>query len=414
MLLKTWDVKHPIIVGLQYGDEGKGKITDFLASKASWVIRYNGGNNAGHTLWLDGKKVVTHSIPSGILYQHSKNFIGSGCVIDPVALEKEMDEIKAAGAQLSSENLLIDHRAHLIFPAHIALDKAKEAGAGKIGTTQRGIGPCYSAKAARSNLRVADLFENEEENLLKLKELCEHFNDRIKKLGQKESPWEENKEVFLKAKKWMKDYISWQKAPFFEDAKAKKCLLEGAQAVMLDIDHGTYPFVTSSNTVGAYAAIGVPFPLRKLGPILGVAKAYLTRVGAGPMPTELNDETGERLREKGAEYGATTGRPRRIGWLDLDELRDALQMTDCDYIALTKSDVLSGEKKVAVFKNGKLEEIPGWADIFAAEEGGEYSPEFKNYLNVIEKHTGAKVAVVGTGTDRKAIQWNIEPDTLWD
>lgn len=402
-------MKHPLVVGLQYGDEGKGKITDSLAGEADWVLRFNGGNNAGHTLWLNGKKVVTHSVPSGIMYDKAKNFIGAGCVVDPVALKKEIQEIEEAGRKVDFNNLKIDFRAHLIFPIHRDLDAAREKTPLGIGTTKRGIGPTYATKADRLGLRAGDLFS--EEASLKLKTLCDIYNPFLRAAGLPESSVEANVEVLKDAQNWLKPFVSQEIVPFADVSQKQKCVMEGAQAVMLDMDHGRYPFVTSSNTLAAYASIGTPFPLKRLGLVVGVAKAYLTRVGRGPFPSELLDETGDRIRANGGEYGATTGRPRRVGWTNLDELKMACQLTDCQGIVLTKADVLCGEKEVKLYQNGKFVSYPGWGKEVLA--GNTLVPELENFLKAIEDFVGVPILAVGTGADRSGLFWRKRPDDFW-
>jgi adenylosuccinate synthase len=397
-------VKHPIIVGLQYGDEGKGKITDLLAKQADWVVRFNGGTNAGHTLWLNGKKLVTHSVPSGILYPHVKNFIGAGCVIYPVALEKEFEDVRGAGVNLTPERLKVDFRAHITLPIHVALDGAREAGSHGIGTTKRGIGPTYTTKTDRSGVRAGDLIGPLEALEEKVRFLLKTFNPLLREAGVPESSFAENMQVVELARRLLRDFVATDPTPFYDAAKKSRCVLEGAQGILLDIDHGSFPFVTSSNTLGAYAAIGTPFPVSKLGMILGVTKAYLTRVGMGPMPTELEDETGKRIRQNGHEFGATTGRPRRVGWLNGDELRQAVRLCDCTAIALTKSDVLSGEPEVGVLFDGRLNLLPGWPAV-TLDDKKTLHPNFEAFIAKIESFVGVPVIAMGTGPDRADILW---------
>ncbi len=396
-------MQHPVVVGLQYGDEGKGKITDVLAKQADWVIRFNGGNNAGHTLWLNGKKLVTHSVPSGVRSSHSKNFIGAGCVIDPKALKIELDELNAAGADLSPERLKIDFRAHITLPVHLALDAAREGGPQGIGSTKRGIGPTYTTKMDRLGVRVEDVATGQAAARIKI--LCDNYNPILKSLGLPESKVDDNVASAELAQDLLRRHISRDPTPFFEIAKNQRCVLEGAQGVHLDLDHGTFPYVTSSNTLAAFAAVGTPFPVRRLGSVIGVAKAYLTRVGLGPFDTELKDETGHRLREKGAEYGATTGRPRRIGWINLDELKLACRLTDCTHIVLTKSDVLMGEAKVGLYAGGKLEWFEGWSSMT--------DKNFTNFVERIEEFVEVPVAACGTGPDRADILFRQESWDFW-
>ena len=403
-------MRHPIIIGLQYGDEGKGKITDFLAQNAKWVIRFNGGSNAGHTLWVNGKKVVTHSVPSGILFKGCRNFIGAGCVLDPVGFLKEIEELKSKGLEANPEHIRIDYRTHLTFPFHKALDEARELGAGGLGTTKKGIGPTYSFKTDRRNIRMGDLFIDEKLARQTLQNALAYANALLKEMGGKVASQKDN-EDFFEVIHSMKDYVSFESAPFFDISKKEPCLLEGAQALGLDIDHGTYPFVTSSNAMPAMASIGAPFPLSKLGRVFGVFKAYVTRVGAGPFPTELNNEIGERIRKNGAEFGATTGRPRRVGWLDLDDLKRTVQLSDVTDLVITKSDVLAGEEKVYVKRNGELIAYDGWEATLDAQDN--LSPNLEKYLSMIEDFLDTKITLVGTGTDRASLIQRNAVNPLW-
>lgn len=402
-------MRHPIIIGLQYGDEGKGKITDFLAQKADWVIRFNGGSNAGHTLWVDGKKVVTHSVPSGILFPKCKNFIGAGCVLNPVGFKKELDELNSKGLEATSARIKIDYRVNLTFPFHLAMDESREQGKAGLGTTKKGIGPTYSFKVDRRNIRMGDFFTDEKMTRERLKDAIAYANVLIRDMGGKESTLAEN-ESFFDAITSLKDFVSYDEAPFYKVAREKKCLLEGAQALGLDIDHGTYPYVTSSNAIPATASVGAPFPHSKLGRTFGVFKAYMTRVGAGPFPTELNNERGEAIRQRGAEFGATTGRPRRVGWLDLDDLKKHVELGDISDLVITKSDVLAGEKSIFVKKEGKLVECAGWA---TTEENGKLSKELDSYLTMIEKFVEVPITLVGTGTDRSSLHERNKLGEIW-
>lgn len=406
---KQVGVKHPLVLGLQYGDEGKGKITDVLARQAAWIIRFNGGNNAGHTLWLNGKKLVTHSVPSGVRSPQTKNFIGTGCVIDAVALEKELAEISEAGVALGPDRLKVDHRAHLTLPIHLSLDVAREGGPQGVGSTKKGIGPSYTTKMDRVGLRVADAVSGEFRE--KIEVLCRLYNPFLVAQGLPPSSVETNLAAMERARALLSRYVSFERNPFFEISKSEKCVLEGAQGVSLDLDHGTYPFVTSSNTLPAYASVGGPFPMRRLGAVIGVAKAYLTRVGLGPMATELNNETGHRIRERGQEYGATTGRPRRIGWLNIDELAESVRISDCSHIVLTKGDILDGEPTVAAWLNGKLVEFAGWPKMLSDKDPTKLDPNLQKFIQAIEGACGVPVAAVGTGADRAAI-WFKDPN--WD
>ncbi|MBS1982965.1 MAG: adenylosuccinate synthetase [Bdellovibrionales bacterium] len=404
-------MRHPIVVGLQYGDEGKGKITDILAQQTDWVIRFNGGSNAGHTIWLNGKKIVTHSVPSGVLYPQAKNYIGAGCVVEPVALRKELDEIKQAAGELKPDRLQIDYRAHLTLPIHLALDGAREATQQKIGTTKRGIGPTYVTKMDRLGIRVGDLLTGVAAD--KMRVLCKTYNALLRDAGVPESSLNDNLAALETAAGWMKPYIATEPTPFYSVAKSKRCVLEGAQGILLDSDHGVYPFVTSSNTLAGHAVSGAPFPLSKMGAVIGIAKAYVTRVGEGILPTELNDATGDRIRKNGHEFGATTGRPRRCGWLNLDELRQAVQLTDCTYIVLTKADVLAGEPTVQALAQGKLHPFSGWDSMYADSGKTKLHANFETFARFIEQQVGVPVVAVGTGTDRADLVWRHDRPDFW-
>lgn len=401
-------MKHPVVVGLQFGDEGKGKLTDFLARDAAWVIRFNGGSNAGHTLHVGGKKVVTHSVPSGVLYPKCRNFIGSGCVLEPLAFRKELQELSAAGISVHGR-LWIDYRVHLTAPLHRAIEAIREAGSKKVGTTRKGIGPTYATKAFRTGIRMGDFVGSSWEE--KLRDLFESFGALVQGLEMDEAQYDFNFDVLSKARSELSPFVSRDPAPFASVSENQKCVLEGAQAVMLDIDHGTYPFVTSSHTVGAYAPVGVPFPYRRVGASVGVAKAYLTRVGEGPFPSELPEDQADRIRMKGGEFGATTGRPRRVGWLNLDELRTAMLLGDCEHIFLTKSDILSGEKEVKVMWQGKLHVFPGWESVLRAD--GKLDSALESYLQFIEQKTNGTVIGLGTGPERESMFWR-RPFSFWE
>ena len=404
-------MKHPIVLGLQYGDEGKGKITDSLAKQSEWVIRFNGGSNAGHTLWVNGKKLVTHSVPSGVLYSHVKNYIGAGCVLDPVSLKKELAEIQASGSALKRERLRVDYRAHLTLPIHIALDAAREGGSKSIGTTRKGIGPTYTTKMDRCGIRVGDLFEEGLRD--KVEFLCNAYNVIIRAQDLVESSVEDNWKVIELAQGLLREYITTEPTPFYDVAKTSKCVLEGAQGVLLDLDHGTYPYVTSSNTLPSHAAAGTPFPLSKLGAVIGVAKVYMTRVGSGPFTTELDNEDGERIRAKGGEFGATTGRPRRVGWLNVDELRLAVRLSDCSHIVLTKADILTGEPVVKAYNKGSFKEFPCWKSIFNDGAKTVLNAELETYLAYVESEVGVPIVGVGTGADRSDFHWRGTTPDFW-
>ncbi len=407
-----YPVRHPIVLGLQYGDEGKGKITDYLARQAQHVIRFNGGSNAGHTLWLNGKKLVTHSVPSGILYSHVKNFIGAGCVIDPQSLERELQEIATSGSVMDGARLKVDYRAHITLPIHLALDGGRESvGVQGIGTTRKGIGPTYTTKMDRCGIRVEDLFKKDLPQ--RVEYLCKTYNHLLEAAGLPESTLADNMVIAEKAGEMLRAHMSTEQVPFWDIAKTEKCVLEGAQGVLLDLDHGSYPYVTSSNTLASHAAVGTPFPLSKLGAVVGVAKAYQTRVGSGPFESELKNEDGERIRVNGGEFGATTGRPRRVGWLNLDELKLSVRLSDCSHIVMTKADILSGEKEVKVYSKGVYKSFPGWKTIYDGASKDKLVPELANYIKYIEDFVGVPVAAIGTGADRNELFWPHGPVDFW-
>jgi adenylosuccinate synthase len=412
------------VVGVQWGDEGKGKIVDILSEKADVVVRFQGGGNAGHTVVVNGEKHVLHLIPSGILHK-SVCVIANGVVVDLIQLLDEMDDVRKKGIKLEGRLFLSD-RAHVVMPYHKFLDKYSEvaSGKGKIGTTQRGIGPCYADKAARKGIRVADLYNEA------------FFRERVLAFTA-----EKNKILAalyggeqLDPERIIAEYRGYAEKlrPFVTDAvdlvnaaidKGKKVLFEGAQGSLLDIDFGTYPFVTSSNSDACGISSGSGVPPKKIGKILGVAKAYCTRVGEGPFPTELTDALGEKLREIGGEYGATTGRPRRCGWFDGVTSRHAVQINGIDEVVITKLDVLSGldEIKFAVAyqNNGsKTDRMPtetnvlakcqpiyktfkGWKeDITKIRKYEDLPKAAKIYLKFLEGYLKVKVTMVSVGKDR--------------
>ena len=339
------------VIGAQWGDEGKGKVVDWLASRADIVVRFQGGHNAGHTLVVGNQTYKLSLLPSGLV-RGKLGVIGNGVVIDPVALLAEMDRVRAQGLDVSPENLRIAENAVLILPVHGALDRAREAARGdrKIGTTGRGIGPAYEDKVARRAIRVCDLAEPDVLSE-KLDELLLHHNTLLTGLGAAPTPKRELLELLLGLAPRILPHVEavWQRLDEARRA-GRKILFEGAQAVMLDVDHGTYPFVTSSNTIAATAAAGSGVGPAAVGFVLGIAKAYTTRVGAGPFPTELHDETGQQLGMRGHEFGTVTGRPRRCGWFDAALVRQAVKVGGVQGLALTKLDVLDGmpELKIGV------------------------------------------------------------------
>lgn len=415
-----------VVVGAQWGDEGKGKIVDVFTEFADIVVRFQGGNNAGHTLVVKGEKTVLHLIPSGILNPGVQCVIGNGVVIDPEVCLHEIATLKAKGLLKSDKDLAISDTAHVIFPYHKRIDVLREEkkGAGKIGTTGRGIGPCYEDKMARMGIRMSDVIDPE---LLRkrLQAVLPEKNQYIEKiLGGTPFTLDEIFENYLNFGKSLKIYVK-QTAILLQEAqkRKKKILFEGAQGTSLDVDHGTYPFVTSSNTVAGNASCGSGIGPTQIRGVIGVSKAYTTRVGSGPFPTELNDAVGEHLRKEGGEFGATTGRPRRCGWLDLVVLRHAVRVNGLTGLVLTKLDILSGLKEIKVCTAYKrrgqiLKEFPSSVDVL--EECEPVYEAFKGwkepissvrkiaklplaaqrYIKKIEKALGIPTVIVSVGPSR--------------
>src|ERR687888_494816 len=416
-----------VIVGAQWGDEGKGKIVDLLAERADMVVRFQGGNNAGHTIVRDGRKWAFHLIPSGILYPGKACVIGNGVVVDPRVLTDEIDGLRAQGIDVSG--LRVSANAHLM------LDSAGEAKLGKlsIGTTKRGIGPCYADKAARLGIRVQDMLD---EKILKKKIAAALEPKRLTLRPFARDP-------ALDLQSMTEDYLTFghRLEQFIADTASltQRCLddggtvvFEGAQATMLDLDHGTYPFVTSSNPVAGAACVGAGVGPRDIDEVWGVAKAYTTRVGAGPFPTELHDETGVEIRERGGEFGTTTGRPRRTGWLDLVALKYAARINSLSALVITKLDVFSGFERINVCTRyrseedatfdafpyhqsvlhhavGEYTELPGWSeDISAARNARDLPAATRDYLRFISDFVGVPVVLVGVGAGRDQIIWTGE------
>ena len=418
--------KTAVVVGAQWGDEGKGKIVDVMSERFHVVARYSGGHNAGHTVTIKGKKFILQLIPCGVLREGCRGVIGNGVVLDPFAFMKEVDALRATGVNVDG-NLFVSNRAHVILPYHRMIELAAENAPGrvKIGTTSRGIGPAYADKMARSGLRVEDLLDK---LLLKkhIENACREKNTVAHALFNSEP---------IDPDKMYTDYaaIADRVAPFVTDtalllnralADGDSVMFEGAQGTMLDIDHGTYPFVTSSSATSGGAATGTGVPPNTINMVAGVTKAYCTRVGGGPFPTELNDAVGEALRKKGNEFGAVTGRPRRTGWVDLPLLRYSNMINGTGWLVVTKLDVLDDLAEIPVcvaYKVGgketleipaqasgyeKIEPIyvklPGWrSETFGIANYDQLPAKAKRYLEFIEKETAAKVGIVSTGPDRE-------------
>jgi len=418
--------KNIIILGAQWGDEGKGKIVDLLMENASVVTRFQGGHNAGHTLVIDGKKTVLRLIPSGILHKHVLCLIGNGVVLSPTALLQEIGELERNGISVT-DRLRISDACTLILPYHVALDQAREAAKGKaaIGTTGRGIGPAYEDKVARRALRFGDLFD-EKKFSAKLEEVLNYHNFILEHYHRHEPlDFHAVRDGMLTLAPELQPMRGDVPLLLSEHrAKGSHILFEGAQGTLLDIDHGTYPYVTSSNTVAGAASIGSGFGPRYFDYVLGVMKAYTTRVGAGPFPTELKDETGKRLAERGNEFGSVTGRPRRCGWLDLVILRRSIQLSSFSALCVTKLDVLDGLETVRVCIKYRLhgkeitemptdaadlaavepvyEDFPGWNDSTVGVKTFSALPKnAQNYLKRIEELAGIPIDIVSTGPDRR-------------
>jgi adenylosuccinate synthase len=421
-------MSNVVVVGTQWGDEGKGKVIDFLTDFASVIVRFQGGNNAGHTIVVDDEQFIVHLIPSGILHGKKRCLIGNGLVVDPAVLIGEIKDLRARGVEVTTKNLFVSEKAHVIMPYHKRMDHAREKakGAKCLGTTGRGIGPCYEDKAARTGIRFVDLLDKDV-FLEKLKGKLFEQNFYLEKLYHEEpEDLEEIYQEYLGHADELRPYvtnISLLLDSMIEDDE--NILFEGAQGTHLDIDHGTYPFVTSSNTVAAEAAIGTGIGPLRLDTVVGVCKAYTTRVGAGPFPTELTDEVGDLIQKKGVEFGATTGRRRRCGWIDTVQIKDSVRVNSLTGLAVTKLDVLSGldEVKICVaydhhgervmnvpsqlkiLENCKpvYEELDGWSDdIGDARELNELPAEAQGYLRRIEGLVGVPIILVSVGYPREA------------
>jgi adenylosuccinate synthase len=415
-----------VILGLQWGDEGKGKIVDYLADKYDIVARFQGGPNAGHTLKFDGHKFVLHTVPSGIFRPGLINLIGNGVVIDPITLNKEIDKLEAFGTDYL-DRLLVAHKAHLILPTHRYLDAASEKSKGKskIGSTLKGIGPTYMDKTGRNGLRVGDIVAagfDQKYKALKEKhlQLARIYPDVDFDIEAEENNWMESLELLRSLQLVNGEY-------YINEAlsKGKRVLAEGAQGSMLDIDFGTYPFVTSSNTITAGVCTGLGVSPKKIGEVIGITKAYCTRVGSGPFPTELHNEEGEFLRAEGAEFGATTGRPRRCGWIDLPQLLYTIMLNGVTQLVVTKIDVLNKFETIKAAThyeydgresnelpfdlinkviNPKYQSYPGWKTSLDSAKGFDALPQAAQaYLNALEEALDVPITMISTGPERSKL-----------
>lgn len=418
-------MKIDMILGLQWGDEGKGKIVDVLTKDYDIIARFQGGPNAGHTLIFDGIKHVLHTIPSGIFHKNKINVVGNGVVIDPVIFRNEIEKLKEVGVDLKNK-LYISKKAHLILPTHRLIDQASELskGAKKIGSTLKGIGPTYMDKTGRNGLRIGDL--DEEDWILKYDNLKNKHLDLIKNFNVNiDFDIKELSNNFFESIDYVKQVKFIDSEHFFNESlkNGKKIIAEGAQGSLLDIDFGTYPFVTSSTTTAAGACTGLGIAPNKINDVIGIFKAYTTRVGSGPFPTELHDDVGKRIAQVGKEFGATTGRPRRCGWLDLVALKHSIIINGVTKLAIMKGDVLSGLKKIKICTKYKYrgelidhlpfslesknlepiyEEFDGWDDNITDLNNPKNLPKtFINYINFIEKQVGLKIKIISVGPDRK-------------
>lgn len=415
-------MKVDVLLGLQWGDEGKGKVVDVLTPRYDAVARFQGGPNAGHTLEFEGKKYVLRSIPSGIFQHGQINIIGNGVVLDPVLFKREAEELEKSGVDLRSI-LKISKKVHLITPTHRLLDAANEKAKGgkKIGTTGKGIGPTYTDKISRNGLRLGDVFHNFKE---KYSTLRQRHLEMLASLGATPDNLEQLEETWMDAIVYLKGFGIVDSEFLINQllAEGKSVLCEGAQGTLLDIDFGSYPFVTSSNTISAGACSGLGVAPNKIGEVFGIFKAYCTRVGSGPFPTELFDATGKRIRDLGHEYGAVTGRERRCGWIDLVALRYAIMLNGVTQLIMMKSDVLDDFDEikacVAYRINGRettqfpfsIDEsiepvyatLPGWkTDMTGMQSESEFPKQFKDYIDFLEKELATPITIVSIGPDRK-------------
>ncbi|MEC8969395.1 MAG: adenylosuccinate synthase [Bacteroidota bacterium] len=426
-------MKADVLLGLQWGDEGKGKIVDVLTPRYDIIARFQGGPNAGHTLEFDGIKHVLHTIPSGIFRKGVKNVIGNGVVIDPIILKQEIDKLTSLGVNVD-EQLLVSKKAHIILPTHKLLDKASEIAKGekKIGSTLKGIGPTYMDKTGRNGIRVGDLFEENFKNkydalVAKHSTLLNFHNMRV--------DLDELEKDFFQGVELIKSLTAIDSEHYLNNAlkDGKKVLAEGAQGTLLDIDFGTYPFVTSSNTITAGTCTGLGIAPNRIGKIIGIFKAYCTRVGSGPFPSEQDNETGERIRQLGHEFGATTGRERRCGWIDLPALKYAIMINGVTELSMMKADVLDQFDKIKVcthyiHKGEKIDYFPynidekvepifiefdGWnTDLTSSTESDTFPKELTNYINFLEDELEAPISIISVGPDRKQTIYNSKHITV--
>ncbi len=422
-----------VLLGLQWGDEGKGKVVDVLSPRYNMIARFQGGPNAGHTLVIDGKKHVLHTIPSGVFHPQTKNLVGNGVVIDPISFKKEVDRLLELGLSVG-DNLWVCKKAHLILPTHRLLDAVSEKlkGVEKIGSTLRGIGPTYMDKVGRNGLRVGDVVGKDFlQTYQKIKNqhltMVHAIMGDLPSMEEDEALWFESLKVF--------EQVRLTDSAYFVHAHVQNggyVLAEGAQGTLLDIEFGSYPFVTSSHTVSAGACIGLGIPPQQIGRVFGIFKAYCTRVGSGPFPTELLDETGEAIRQAGHEFGSTTGRPRRCGWLDLPALKYAIMLNGVTHLMMMKADVLNGFEHINLATRYQLPDgtfteempydllttdvkpdyhtMPGWSTCL--NEQGALTEPLKAFIRFIEAETGVPVVLVSHGPDRDETHL-ISPPTAW-
>jgi adenylosuccinate synthase len=417
-----------VVIGAQWGDEGKGKIIDILSQNADYIVRYQGGNNAGHTVVIDGESFILHLIPSGILHKGKFCVIGNGVVVNPAALIDEIEKLKKRGIEVG-KNLLISGQAHIIFPYHWKIDELRELakGKGKIGTTKRGIGPCYTDKVTRCGIRMIDLLDDRIFSA-KLQNNLKEKNAVLKNVyGFKGYSFSEIYRQYIGYRRKIGRYITDTTLKINEALdKGKKVLFEGAQGTLLDVDFGTYPYVTSSNSTAGGACIGTGVGPSRIGKVIGIVKAYTTRVGEGPFPTEFSDTLMQKIRDKGNEFGATTGRPRRCGWFDALIVKHAVMVNGIKEIILTKLDVLDELDEISIctgyrYKGKKYksfpsnteilfkvkceyETLPGWkCDTSGIKSYNQLPQNAKRYLKSLSTKTGAKISMVSVGSDRKQI-----------